>query len=299
MSEPDDAGLSPADRAAEALTLTHHDMAALQLRLDTALRLRRRLLLRWPLLVGVGLAGSAALLHHTQDVPDGRSPNPHPVAASTHMPPTSTDGRAASPTSPAKSTPPRTLTATPKGATPPAVPHPNGVHVIDEFPPAWAAKDRRSHRPEGDEFLDHRPMDSSAPATPQTPPDVAGAIAVTPPTQERSRLRAELDALATASQALAAGDPATGLAHAEALRKDHPGGPLDVDAGLVAVRCLLALGQPGHAAQTITALRAHPHGAQKAALLDALAEEAAQASRETRAASTEEEEEEEGLGKAE
>lgn len=227
--------LDDACRHDEAHSLQRHDLVALRLRLDRALRRRRFVLpALWSTAVAVAIAvaGVVAGGPPTTDDPLTTGALQVTVTAPTLM--TTTTTTSSSTTSTTSTTP----AAAPVETLPPSAP---------ASPPRVASA--RATPPPG-------PPASTAP-----PANEAPAVLDVRVIEETSRLRAALQAIA---------DAAGALAIVRALRRAQDDGPLDIDAALLAVRCLTALGRNDEARAALAEADAHPHAAQKRAALATL-----------------------------
>lgn len=84
---------------------------------------------------------------------------------------------------------------------------------------------------------------------------------------EGSRLRTQLRIFADGEKALAVGDPERARARAVHVRETWPGGPLEIDAAILQIRALRALGQDDAARRVLAAAEQLGQAQEKAAVL--------------------------------
>jgi hypothetical protein len=101
----------------------------------------------------------------------------------------------------------------------------------------------------------------------QVTPAVVEIAAEARPPVDGSRLRTQLRIFADGERALASGDPARAQIRARHLREAWPGGPLDMDAAVLEVRALRALGDNDGARRALAEAEHHPQAAEKTAVL--------------------------------
>lgn len=228
----DDRVLSPVDVHDEVQLLMRHDMAGLRQQVDA--RIRRRGVLLWllPVLLTCVVTATVVL------IPQQGSAS----AAAQHKP------RAAEAVVPRA---PQPVDETPPGVTVASSPMP----VTSPLPV------RAQHSTSRTKHLS---------AVVEPPASAPAEALQTPQTQPSSRLRAQLDAMAEAHDAIEAGDAERAVGVLKTLRATYPTGPIDLDAAVLMVRALLALDRLDEARAALSQAHNHPHAAERRASLNRL-----------------------------
>lgn len=236
----DDNVLSGDDVASEASLLVRHDLTSLRAQLERSLRRRRAMVWVLPIVTSAALIAASSLLPHDR------------------------------PPAPMRVVPLQADVSGERSARRDSAARANGVAVsqvtsTEQRAPAPAPRPRLARAAQAS---------SARPATPAAATAATASRAPTPtpddapaPAPASSRLRAELRAFDEATQALQTGRAEDALRVLRQLRAEHPDGPVDVDATVMIVRCLVDLGRAEEARAALADAAAHPHAREQRAAI--------------------------------